>query len=83
MTVTTTELKILDAEVTCIVDSVESGVGYMYYGNNSGQVRKYNIATEAITTIKDLGQKILSMTLYSSTLYIGLADGTLVSVTTS
>ena len=83
MTITRTDLKVLDAEVTCVVGSVESGVGYMYYGTNTGDVKKYNIATAAITILKNVGDKVISMALYSGTLYIGTASGKLVSLTTS
>lgn len=83
MTVTKTDLKVLSNEVSCVVSVVESGVGYLYYGTNKGLVQKYNMATGAITTIRDVAEKVLSLTLYSGTLYIGLAGGKLISLTTS
>ena len=83
MTVTKTDLTTLDNEVTAVVSVVESGVGYLYFGTNKGVVKKYNMQSAAITTILDVGEAVLSLTLYSSTLYIGLAGGRLVSLTTS
>jgi len=83
MTITKTDLKVLDAEVTCVIGSVESGVGYMYFGTNSGDVKKYNIQTGVITVLKNIGEKVASMTLYSGTLWIGTASGKLISLTTS
>ncbi|MFA6509944.1 MAG: hypothetical protein WCV62_05765 [Candidatus Peribacteraceae bacterium] len=83
MTVTKTDLKVLSNEVTCVVSVVESGVGYLYFGTDKGVVRKYNMASGALTDIRDVGEKVLSLTLYSGTLYIGLAGGKLISLTTS
>ena len=83
MTVTKTDLKTLSNEVTCVVSVVESGVGYLYFGTDKGVVRKYNMASGVITDIRDVGEKVLSLTLYSGTLYIGLAGGKLISLTTS
>lgn len=83
MTVTKTDLKVLSNEVTCVVSVVESGVGYLYFGTDKGLVQKYNMQTGAITTIRDIEERVLSVTLYSSTLYIGAASGKLISLTTS
>jgi hypothetical protein len=83
MTVTKTDLKVLSNEVTCVVSVVESGVGYLYFGTDKGLVRKYNMQATTITDIRDVGEKVLSLTLYSGTLYIGLAGGRLISLTTS
>ncbi|MDP2734771.1 MAG: hypothetical protein Q8P12_01035 [bacterium] len=83
MSITKTELKTLGNQVTCTVGSVESGVGYFYCGTDTGDVLKYNTQTEAMTTIKNVGQKILSVALYSGTLWMGLADGKFISLTTS
>ena len=83
MTVTATDLKVLDNEVTCVVSVVESGVGYVYFGTDKGLVKKYNMQTGAITTLKDLHEYVQSLTLYSGTLYIGCKSGKLVSLTTS
>ena len=83
MTVTKTDLSSLQNEVTAIVNSVESGVGYMYLGTDVGDVWKYNTASKVLTLIKNVGGKILSLTLYSGALYVGVAGGKLVGVTTS
>jgi hypothetical protein len=83
MTVTKTQLKELTNKITCMVNQVESGQGIFYYGTDKGQVCKYNNITGVITVIKELEHEIMSMSLYSNKLYIGLANGTFVSLTTS
>ena len=83
MTVTKTGLKVLDGDVTCTVDSVESGVGYTYFGTNKGEVWRYNIPAATLTKLITINGSITSMALYSSTLYCGLLGGEYVSVTTS
>jgi hypothetical protein len=82
MAVTRTDLKVLGNEVTCIVGSVESGVGYFYFGTNKGDIKKYNVATQAITTLLNVEGEVISMTLYSGILYIGISGGKFTQVTT-
>ena len=82
MAVTKTDLKLLDEEATCIVGSVESGVGYFYFGTNKGAIKKYNVATKAITTLMTLKGIPTSMALYSGILYIGTNHGTFIQITT-
>jgi len=83
MTVTLTELELRGNKITCMVNQVESGSGIFYYGTDKGHVHKYNNVSKTDTTLADLHQEILSMSLYSNTLYIGLASGDFVKLTTS
>ncbi len=83
MTITKTSIKTLGNKITCMVNQVESGQGIFYYGTDKGDICKYNNITGAITTLAELGQKVKSMSIYSNTLYIGLANGDFVSLTTS
>jgi hypothetical protein len=83
MSYTISNLKSLGNEVTAVVDSVESGVGYMYLGTDVGDVYKYNTSSEALTKLKNVGGKVLSLTLYSSKLYVGVAGGKLISMATT
>ena len=82
MAVTKTDLKVLGEEVTCIVGSVESGVGYFYFGTNQGAIKKYNVATQAISTLMTLRSIPTSIALYSGILYIGTNKGTFLQLTT-
>lgn len=76
---TITTLKIFDGEV---VASAQDGT-YVYLGTNKGEVIRYTISGGAVTVLANVSGKIVSMSLYSGVLYVGLADGKLVSVTTT
>ncbi len=76
MTVTKTDLIKIVGEVTCVVDTVESGVGYMYIGTNRGMMYKYNVATGAITTLQTIPGVITAMVYDASTyIYFGTNEG--------
>lgn len=76
---TITSLKVLDGEV---VASSQDGT-YLYLGTNKGDVLKYAISGGTVTTLANVGGEIASMSLYSGVLYVGIAGGKLVSVTTT
>jgi len=79
MSVTATIVKVLDGKVT----ASETDGTYVYLGNNKGEVLRYTIADSTVTTLASLGSRIKSMSIYSGVLYVGLANGELVTVTTS
>jgi hypothetical protein len=70
-------VKILDGKVTA---SETDGI-YVYLGTNKGEIIRYTIATQVVSTLTNLGSKIKSMSIYSGVLYCGLADGSLATVT--
>jgi len=74
-----TNLKVLDGEVTA---SAQDGT-YVYLGTNKGDVIRYAISGGAVTTLTNVNGKIISMSLYSGLLYVGIAGGKLVSVATT
>ena len=82
MTVTAIDRADLPNEVTCCVGQVESGVGQMYFGTDQVDIKKFNQATFAITTLKNVGGKVQAMMLYSGILYITVAGGRIVTLTT-
>jgi len=57
----------------------------VYLGTNKGRIYKHTIAGGALTAkpIANLGSPIMSMSMYSSVLYVGITDGTLYSIATS
>ncbi len=69
MTVTKTDLTSILGEITATTDTVESGVGYMYFGTNKGNLYKYNIQTGAVTTLQKFPGRITCM-LYDASTYI-------------
>lgn len=79
MAYTLTKAKILKGEVT----ASESDGTYVYFGTDQGDVIRYTIATGVVTTLKNVGGKIVSMSIYSGVLYIGIAGGVLATLTTS
>jgi len=74
-----TNLKVLDGEVTA---SAQDGT-YVYLGTDKGDVIRYAISGGAVTTLTNVNGKIISMSLYSGLLYVGIAGGKLVSVATT
>lgn len=79
MTVTLTDLKVLDEEV--VAEATTGGV--IYVATNKGNVWTYSVAGATLTLLKNVGGTIESMVLYGTTLYIGIAGGKLASLTTS
>ncbi|PKN36686.1 MAG: hypothetical protein CVU62_13210 [Deltaproteobacteria bacterium HGW-Deltaproteobacteria-2] len=69
--------KVFDAQVT----ASETDGTYVYLGTNKGDIIRFTIATEVVSTIASLGSKIKSMSIYSGVLYCGLANGSLATVT--
>ena len=74
-----TSLKAFDGEVTA---SAQDGT-YVYLGTNKGDVIRYTISGGTVTTLTNVGGKIVSMSLYSGLLYVGIDGGKLVSVATT
>jgi hypothetical protein len=66
-------------EITC---QTNDGLNF-YYGTNKGNVYKYVISAGTLTTLANVGGNVLSMSLYSSWLYIGMSGGKLIGVTIS
>jgi ligand-binding sensor domain-containing protein len=84
MAVTKTDLVTLMGEVTCVAETVESGVGYLYLGTNRGRIYKYNIATGAVTNVQPLSGKITCIVYDASTyIYIGTDKGIIYRYTVS
>lgn len=81
MTITQTTLKRLDEEVVASADYVTGGV--IYIATNKGNVYSYSVANATVTLVKNVNDDIKSMSIYGTTLYIGLAGGGLASLTTS
>ena len=80
---TKTVLSVMDEEVTCSVDIVVSGVGYVYVGTNKGGLYKWNIPSATWTLIKRYKGNIQSIVVYSSVLYVGISGGEFSSITLS
>jgi hypothetical protein len=57
----------------------------VYLGTNKGRIYKHTISGGALTAapIANLNAKILSMSMYSTVIYVGLEDGRFVSVATA
>lgn len=72
-------LKVFDGEVVATAQGGDS----IYIGTNKGEILQYDVATKAVTVLATLGGVIESMILYSGLLYVGVAGGKLVSVSTT
>jgi hypothetical protein len=69
----------LNEEVT----ASETDGTYIYLGTAIGDIIRYTIASGVVTTLRNIAKKIISMSIYSGVLYVGSADGTLTSITTT
>ncbi len=88
MTVTRTEKTKVEGDVTCVVETVESGIARMYLGTNKGRLYKYNNSTGAVTEVNPF-PGVITCGVYDASTYIyfgcengkvyryTIADGTL------
>jgi hypothetical protein len=84
MAVTKTDLTKIMGEITAVVDTVESGIGYMYFGTSKGILYKYRLSTGAMTVATTVSGPINCILYDSSTyLYFGTGDGVIYRYTWS